>query len=122
MHTTSNFARRAFGVVLTSLALAACSDELLDVNNPDVIEPEKLETAQGATTLYAGALADFAQAHDGSSDGSAQGLFGGVPFLKFNREQAAAILVENGDEVSAIGKIDLIQDRLCFIGLAFAPQ
>jgi len=78
MHTTSSIARRAFGVVLTSLALAACSDELLDVNNPDVIEPDKLETAQGATTLYAGALADFAQAHDGSSDGSAVGLFGGV--------------------------------------------
>lgn len=79
MHTTSRFARRAFGVVLTSLTLAACStDELLDVNNPDVIEPDKLQTAQGATTLYAGALADFAQAHDGSSDGSAVGLFGGV--------------------------------------------
>lgn len=78
MHTTSNFARRAFGVVLT-IALAACStDSLLDVNNPDVIEPEKLLTAQGATTLYAGALADLAQAHDGSSDGSAVGLFGGV--------------------------------------------
>ena len=77
MHTTSNFARRAFGVVLTSLALVACSDELLDVENPDVIEPDKLETAQGATTLYAGALADLANAHDGSSDG-ALGLFGGV--------------------------------------------
>src|SRR5262245_54375685 len=80
MHTTNNIARRAFGVALTSLALmAACtSDELLDVENPDVIEPGKLETAQGAATLYAGALADFAQAHDGSSDASAQGLFGGV--------------------------------------------
>jgi hypothetical protein len=66
-------------VALTSLALMACtSDELLDVDNPDVIEPGKLETAQGAATLYAGTLADFAQAHDGSSDGSALGLFGGV--------------------------------------------
>lgn len=79
MHTTNRFARRAFGMALTSLALMACSsDDLLDVDNPDVIEPDKLQTAQGATTLYAGALADFAQAHDGSSDGSALGLFGGV--------------------------------------------
>jgi hypothetical protein len=79
MHTTNKIARRAFGVALTSLALMACtSDELLDVENPDVIEPGKLETAQGAATLYAGTLADFAQAHDGSSDGSALGLFGGV--------------------------------------------
>jgi hypothetical protein len=79
MHTTSNFARRAFGVVLTSLALVACStDTLLNVNNPDVIEPGKLETAQGATTLYAGTLSDFANAHDGSSDVAPLGLFGGV--------------------------------------------
>ena len=77
MHSTIQFSRRALAVAFTSLALAACStDELLDVNNPDVIDPGKLNNAVGATTLYAGALADFANAHDGSND--PLGLFGGV--------------------------------------------
>lgn len=77
MHSTSKLSRRALGAVFTSLALMACStDELLDVNNPDVIDPGKLANAQGATTMYAGALADFALAHDGGN--GAIGLFGGV--------------------------------------------
>lgn len=77
MHSTKILSRRALGAVFTALALAGCStDELLNVNNPDVIDPGKLANAQGASTMYAGSLADFANAHDGGN--GAQGLFGGV--------------------------------------------
>lgn len=47
--------------------LGGCStDSLLDVDNPDVIDPGNLETSQGAVAQYGGALGDFAVAHDGS--------------------------------------------------------
>ena len=77
---TPRFANsRRFSSMVAALVLTACSsDELLDVDNPDVIEPGKLETPQGAATKYAGTLADFARAHDGSSAPSPEGLFGGV--------------------------------------------
>ena len=63
-------------VVLLSgaVVLLACSDSLLDVDNPDVIDPGNLETSQGAIALYGGALGDFAVAHDGG--GAPQGAFG----------------------------------------------
>lgn len=71
---------RLSGTVLAAVALLAgsgCStDTLLDVENPDVIDPGKLETSQGAAALYTGALGDFALAHDGGQ--GSNGLFGGV--------------------------------------------
>jgi hypothetical protein len=59
-------------LVLTVLGVAACSTErLLDAEHPDVIDPAGLNTAQGAAALYAGALGDFAVAHDGGNGGGA---------------------------------------------------
>ncbi|MEW5918404.1 MAG: hypothetical protein AB1762_18525 [Gemmatimonadota bacterium] len=55
-----------------ALVAAACSTErLLDADNPDFIDPETLNSLQGATALYAGALGDFAVAHDGGNGGGA---------------------------------------------------
>jgi hypothetical protein len=53
---------------VTTLLGTACTDGLLDVTNPDVIDPANLGTAQGAAALYAGAVSDFAVAHDGGGN------------------------------------------------------
>jgi hypothetical protein len=77
MTTRTRFSRTGLALAAAVLLGAGCStDELLDVENPDVIDPGKLETAQGANAQYAGALGDFAVAHDGGN--AANGLFGGV--------------------------------------------
>jgi hypothetical protein len=77
---TRTLIRRAGLAVGAVVFLGACSN-LLDVDIPDVIDPDNLATAQGAAALYAGALGDFALAHDGGNgdvyDG-VDGLFGGV--------------------------------------------
>jgi hypothetical protein len=52
------------------LVLGACStDDILDVDRPDIIDPSKLGGALGATALYNGAIGDVAYA---------QGTFAGV--------------------------------------------
>lgn len=65
--------RRSLALVSALLLGAGCS---LKVNNPDVIDPGKLAGLQGANTYYAGAIGDFALAHDGGN--GPNGLFGGV--------------------------------------------
>jgi hypothetical protein len=53
-------------VAVAVVAAAACStDRLLQADRPDLINPGNLNNLQGATALYAGALGDFAVAHDG---------------------------------------------------------
>jgi hypothetical protein len=94
MRQTITFARAAFGAALTvaaALTLAACkADSLLQTDNPDVIDPTALNTAQGAVALYNGAIGDFALSVDGSgATGPAlveagawftdEGRFGGTP-------------------------------------------
>ncbi|HEX9165077.1 MAG TPA: hypothetical protein VF862_04160 [Gemmatimonadales bacterium] len=77
MTTRMRFTRTGLALAAAILLGAGCStDELLDVDNPDVIDPGKLGTAQGANALYAGAIGDFALAHDGGQ--GPLGLFGGV--------------------------------------------
>jgi starch-binding outer membrane protein, SusD/RagB family len=85
------------------------TDELLRSNNPDVIDPGSLGTAQGAVALYNGAVGDFAMAADGGAGtGAGVGLveagawfsdearFGGTPpevkqmDLRGVRKEAAA--------------------------------
>jgi len=110
MTQTVTLARRAVSVVVLSTALivAACkADSLLKTDNPDVIDPSALNTAQGATALYNGAIGDFAAAADGSgTDGPGlveagawftdEARFGGTPpevkqmDLRNVREEAAA--------------------------------
>lgn len=65
---------RRIGRLAGAVVLGAACDSLLDVDNPDIIEPGGLETAQGAVAQYAGALGDFAVAHDGG--GAPQGASG----------------------------------------------
>src|SRR5687767_4009364 len=64
---------RALRVVAVAVvAAAACStDRLLQADRPDLINPGNLGNLQGAAALYAGALGDFAVAHDGGNGGGA---------------------------------------------------
>lgn len=90
--------RHAKGRLIATLALIAAlpaCDTLLDVQDPDIIEPDQLRTLQGASALYNGAIGEFALAKDGAAGGpgSALGLvqavgwfsdefsFGGTPPL-----------------------------------------
>ena len=59
-------------LVAAALSVAACStDKILQADRPDLINPGNLENLQGAAALYAGALGDFAVAHDGGNGGGA---------------------------------------------------
>lgn len=85
---------RLIAALALIVALPAC-DTLLDVQDPDIIEPDQLRTLQGASALYNGAIGEFALAKDGAAGGpgSALGLvqaigwfsdefaFGGTPPL-----------------------------------------
>ncbi|MGQ0641393.1 MAG: hypothetical protein ACT4P6_11590 [Gemmatimonadaceae bacterium] len=66
-----------------ALAASACSTErLLDAEQPDIIDMGGLHTTQGAAALYAGALGDFAVAHDGGNGGGGGvGLVIGTGFM-----------------------------------------
>ena len=55
-----------FGLVLAALMLAACSG-LLDVKDPDIIDPGDVQNADGAIAAYNGAIGDFAFANDGDN-------------------------------------------------------
>jgi hypothetical protein len=94
MRQTIRFARITLGAALgigVGLGIAACkADSLLHTDNPDVIDPNALNTAQGAVALYNGAIGDFALSVDGSgATGPAlveagawftdEGRFGGTP-------------------------------------------
>jgi starch-binding outer membrane protein, SusD/RagB family len=68
MKIISSRGRRTVGAVVVTLALGACkADKLLNTENPDVIDPSALNTAQGAVAQYNGALGDFALAADGGA-------------------------------------------------------
>jgi hypothetical protein len=70
MTQTSIIARRVLIGTLAAVAatmFAACkADSILKSDNPDVIDPGALNTAQGAAALYNGAIGDFALSADGS--------------------------------------------------------
>ena len=65
--------RRAkrFGIALAGmLAVAACSPgEILEVDNPDIIDPAGLATPAGLAALYAGMIGDFSEAIIGDNGG-----------------------------------------------------
>lgn len=73
---TGNFMHRVRRAALTfaavvALPLAGCdTDALLRVDDPDILDPSKLQSAQGAAVLRAGAIGDFAFAHDGNGGGT----------------------------------------------------
>src|SRR2546429_3867803 len=60
--------RIAFGVGVVAL-LAACSS-LLDLKDPDVINPPDVANADGAVAAYNGGIGDFAFANDGDNGGT----------------------------------------------------
>ena len=56
---------------LVTIACACSTERLLTADQPDTIDPTDLDGVQGAAALYAGALGDFAVAHDGGNGGGA---------------------------------------------------
>lgn len=61
------------GAALTALALplAGChTSSLLDVNEPDIIQPSNANSAAGADALYNGAIGQFAYANAGNAGGT----------------------------------------------------
>lgn len=57
--------------ILALLAGAACSPgDLLDVDNPDIIDPTQVSSPQGLAALHAGAFGDFSLAIVGDNGGT----------------------------------------------------
>lgn len=54
-------------VALSLLPQACSTDRILAVDNPNVIDPSKLNSPAGAAAAYAGAIGDFAYANDGDN-------------------------------------------------------
>ncbi len=68
-------------IAVAVMAAAGCStDRLLQADRPDLINPGNLGNLQGAAALYAGALGDFAVAHDGGI-GAGLGLVVATGFM-----------------------------------------
>jgi hypothetical protein len=65
---TRRLLRIAMRIVLISpvLAAAAACNDLLDVDNPDIVRPETLESTTGLAARRAGAFGAFASAYGGS--------------------------------------------------------
>lgn len=61
--------RRVIVASAFALPVAACDDSLLDVDDPDIIDPGNLVSVQGAEALFNGAIAEFALAKDGGATG-----------------------------------------------------
>ena len=57
------------GLIAGLVAVAACSS-LLDVKDPDVIDPADVSSPDGAIAAYNGAIGDFAFANDGDNGGT----------------------------------------------------
>lgn len=67
--TSRRSSRAAGGIALAALAavvLAACSG-LLDVKDPDIINPPDVSNPDGAVAAYNGGIGDFAFANDGDN-------------------------------------------------------
>lgn len=58
--------RGSWLTLLLSIVLTGCSD-ILTVDNPDIVEPDKLNTPQGLSARRAGAFGDFAIAYGGDA-------------------------------------------------------
>ena len=87
MTTLALLGRRATGACAVVIALGACkADKLLNTQSPDVIDPAALNTAQGATALYNGALGDFALGADGGA--GTQGALGLVEAIAWFTDEA----------------------------------
>lgn len=63
--------RRPALLVMASM-LMACG-QLLDVEDPDIIDPDQIQGIEGAIAAYNGALGDFAAAKDGTGNGPGGG-------------------------------------------------
>ncbi len=63
-------ARLALTAVLLTGVTACDIDELLEVNDPDIVTPDKLTGPTGLATLRAGAIGDFAFAYAGNGGGT----------------------------------------------------
>lgn len=69
--TMQRFHAAALAAAALVLPLAGCStDDILNVNTPNIVDPGSLENATGAAALRAGAIGDFAFAYSGDAGGT----------------------------------------------------
>src|SRR3954471_1844671 len=71
MAFSSKARSRAYAVAALALAASAAGckkDSLLQVTDPDILNPGDYQTPAGATPLRVGVIADFASAFDGGTD------------------------------------------------------
>jgi hypothetical protein len=64
--TLAAVVRRAAYAGAIGVLLTGC-DQILDVDNPDIVDPERLGGPEAIPTVYAGAVGDFAVAYAGSA-------------------------------------------------------
>lgn len=62
---------RRTGLLLIGLMAGGCG--VLDVDNPDTVNPDDVNTPQGLTALHAGALGDFSVAYGGNGPAGIEG-------------------------------------------------
>lgn len=63
---------RAYCILLGTIGLVGCG--VLDVDNPDTVDPNDVNTPQGLAALHAGALGDFSVAYGGNGPAGAEGI------------------------------------------------
>src|SRR5512135_750793 len=56
---TGSSSRRAIFAAVLAAALGGCTNDLLTVENPDIIDPGSLQSATAIPAIQAGAIGDF---------------------------------------------------------------
>jgi len=64
--------------LVTGLAACGTKDSLLEATDPDIIDPNAVNSAEGAQALYFGALGRLRQATGGATGEGSSWLFGGL--------------------------------------------
>lgn len=72
-------AMRGAVVAMTALGLAGCQvDDLVEVNTPDIVQPESVSSASALPAVLAAAIGEFNVAYQGSSGTEGQILYSGL--------------------------------------------
>lgn len=67
---TGSSSRRAILAAVLAAALGGCTNDLLTVQNPDIIDPGSLQSATAIPAIQAGAIGDFSLGINGDNGGT----------------------------------------------------
>src|SRR2546426_12528750 len=89
-------------LVASVVALLAACSSLLDVKDPDVINPPDVLNADGAVAAYNGGIGDFAFANDGDNGGPEGQILvsGGVAGEEFCSETVPTRVADDSRAIS----------------------